>query len=73
MHATDIDWYAAGRRDWDLSLVTGTHDDDDPRNEASLEEGEALRAQIPGLGADQLRDYLTGFLEESDAYFWGGI
>lgn len=70
---TDIDWHRAAERDWDLSVITGTHNDDDPEHIAATQERELIRAHIPNLTETQLRDYLNGLLDQMEIFFWHGI
>lgn len=70
---SDIDWHAAGERDWDLSVITGCHDDDEPEHAAATHERELIRDHIPNLTDTQLRDYLNGLHDQMEIFFWQGI
>jgi hypothetical protein len=71
--STDINWHDAGQRDWDLSVITGVHSDDEPEHAAAAHERELIRDHIPHLTETQLRDYLEGLLDQMEIFFWQGI
>jgi hypothetical protein len=70
---TNIDWHSAAERDWDLSVITGTHHHDDPKHTAATQERELIRAHIPHLTETELRNYLDGLLDQMEMFFWQGI
>lgn len=66
---TDIDWHAAGQRDFDLSVITTAHTPDEPEHAAALNERELIRAHIPNLTDHQLRTYLNALLDQMELFF----
>lgn len=65
-----INWHKAGARDWDLSVITGAHADTEPQHHSAQQERELIRAHIPNLTEQQLRDYLNGILDEMEPFFF---
>lgn len=68
-----FDWRELGERDWNLSVITGRTDDDEPEHEAAREAINQIREHLPDLTADQLRDYLWGLHDAMSSFFWHGL
>lgn len=70
---TAVNWFAAGQRDWDLSMITATNSDDTAECEEARDELERLRSQIDSLDERALRGYLHGLLSQVETYVWHGL